>query len=85
MAHYTSNLATARDLSDLALIIRSNPAALRAESRWLVRHRDAFLAQLVDRRNVLQAQFEAIDTLKPMPDFDDCVKVAQAFLSGLPP
>ena len=78
------NRATARDLFDLVLIIRSSPAALRLESRWLVRHRDEFLAQLVGRYNVLRAQFEAMDTLKPMPDFDDCVKEAQAFLSGLP-
>ena len=68
----------------LALIIRSSPAALRFESRWLVRHRNEFLAQLAGRRNVLQAQFEAIDALKAMPDFDDCVNEAQAFLSGLP-
>ncbi len=77
--------ATARDLFDLVLVIRSSEAALRLESRWLVRHRDEFVAQLVGRRNVLRAQFEAIDALKPMPDFDDCVKEAQAFLNGLPP
>ena len=82
---HRGNRATARDLFDLVLIIRSSPTALRLESRWLLRHRDEFLAQLAGRRNVLRAQFEAIDALKPMPDFDDCVTEAEAFLSALPP
>lgn len=49
-----------------------------------VRHRDAFLAQLDERRAVLASQFEAIDALRPMPEYDDCVAQARSFLSALP-
>ena len=76
--------ANARDLFDLALVVRSDPAALRAEARWLVRHRAAFLAQLDERRAVLGKQFEAIDALRPLPAYDDCAAQARAFLSALP-
>ena len=75
--------ASARDLYDLALILRSDPAALRAESRWLVRHREAFLKQLDERRSVLSKQFEAIDALQKMPRYDECVAEAGAFLESL--
>lgn len=76
--------ANARDLFDLALVVRTNPGALRAEARWLVRHRNAFLAQLDERRAVLEKQFEAIDALIPMPTFSECAVQARKFLDALP-
>ena len=81
---HRGNRATARDLFDLALVIQTSPAALRQEARWLVRHRDVFLAQLSERRTVLKAQFDAIDSLKPAPDFDACTAMAGEFLGRLP-
>jgi Nucleotidyl transferase AbiEii toxin, Type IV TA system len=80
---HRGNRATARDLFDLALVISTSPDALRKEARWLVRHRDAFLAQLSGRRTVLMAQFEAIDFLKATPDFDSCAAQVQDFLLQL--
>lgn len=50
--------ATARDLFDLSLVIEREPDALVAASPYLVRHRDAFLKQIQQRRAVLGAQFE---------------------------
>ena len=76
--------ASARDLLDIALVMRTSPRALRAEARWLGRHRDAFLSQLDERRDVLSSQFEAIDALKPLPGYDKCVKQVRAFLLALP-
>ena len=80
---HRGNRATARDLFDLALVVRSNPDGLRAEARWLVRHRDAFLTQLDERRDVLSRQFAAMHSLKPMPGYDACTSQVKEFLGSL--
>ena len=41
------------------------------------------MAQLASRRKVLQAQFEAIDTLDYQPTFDDAFVRAAEFLNSL--
>ena len=81
---FRGDRATARDLFDLALVVRTQPAALAAEARWLLRHAAVFVAQLQERRPVLLAQFEAIDTLRPMPLYDDCAHAVAEFFGGLP-
>lgn len=76
--------ATARDLFDLSLVIEREPDALVTASPYLVRHRDAFLKQIQQRRAVLGAQFEAIDTLGYRPQYDEAVERAHRFLMRLP-
>lgn len=76
--------ATARDLFDLALVIGREPEALKSAAPCLTRHRDAFLAQIQQRRAVLGAQFEAIDALAYRPTYDDAVERASRFLKQLP-
>lgn len=75
---------TARDLFDLSLVIEQEPKQLAAAARYLVKHRDVFVAQLQSRSRVLQAQFEAIDVLQYRPTFSEAVQRATRFLSGLP-
>ena len=75
--------ATARDLFDLALVIEREPDALRQAAPFLTRHAKEFLAQLASRRKVLQAQFEAIDTLDYQPSYDQALLLAQDFLHSL--
>lgn len=75
---------SARDLFDLSLVIEREPEALRQAHRFLTRHRQAFVGQLRSRSDVLRAQFEAIDTLRYRPTFDDAAARATAFLRGLP-
>lgn len=75
--------ATARDLFDLALVIEREPDALRQAAPFLTRHANEFLAQLASRRKVLQAQFEAIDTLDYQPSYDQALVLAQNFLHSL--
>lgn len=75
--------ATARDLFDLSLVIEREPDALRVAAPFLSRHANEFVAQLALRRKVLQAQFEAIDTLDYRPTFDDAFKRAAEFLGSL--
>jgi hypothetical protein len=76
--------ATARDLFDLSLVIEREPEALATAAHCLVRHRDAFLAQIQQRRAVLGAQFEAIDALGYRPTYDEAVDRASRFLKQLP-
>lgn len=76
--------ATARDLFDLSLVIEREPEALATAAPHLVRHRDAFLAQIQQRRAVLSAQFEAIEALGYRPPYDEAVDRASWFLKRLP-
>ena len=73
----------ARDLFDLALVIREEPDALRRAARFLIRHREAFLEQLDSRETFLRESFNAIATLDFRPSYEECVEAAHAFLSGL--
>lgn len=75
--------ATARDLFDLSLVIEREPEALATATPYLVRHRDAFLSQIQQRRAVLSAQFDAIDALAYRPTYDDAVNRASLFLKQL--
>lgn len=75
--------ATARDLFDLALVIEREPAELATASMHLLRHRDEFLKQIDQRKLVLQAQFDAIDTLDYQPSYEEAVAAATKFLLAL--
>ena len=75
----------ARDLFDLSLVIEREPESLRAAGRFLVRHRAAFIEQLARRATVLEAQFDAIDTWKYRPSFDEAAQRAARFLNSLAP
>lgn len=81
---HRGDCATARDLFDLSLVIEREPEALATAAPYLVRHRDAFLTQIQQRRTVLGAQFEAIDVLGYQPQYDDTVERASGFLKQLP-
>ena len=79
--------ATARDLFDLTLVIKTDAVALAREAKWLVRHRELFLQQIKKRRDVLQTTFEAIARLPSprilVPDYDECAAVAKDFLQQI--
>ena len=73
----------ARDLLDLSLVIERSPEALHSAANFLIRHRDAFLEQLISREDILREQFNAIDTIKYRTTFDEAADVARRFLLGL--
>jgi predicted nucleotidyltransferase component of viral defense system len=75
--------ATARDLFDLALVIEREPQALASASDYLVRHRSAFLAQIEQRKEILQLQFEAIDRLAYQVSYERAQHLAGKFLGSL--
>jgi predicted nucleotidyltransferase component of viral defense system len=84
---HRGNMATARDLFDLVLIIQTAAPDLAREAKWLVRHREAFLNQISSRRNALQISFNAINrTDNPkvlVPSYDECVEQASKFLMSI--
>ncbi len=74
---------TARDLFDLALVIEREPNALESAREYLVRHREAFLSQLEQRKVVLKLQFDAIDRLDYQVTYEQAQRLAGAFLKSL--
>ncbi len=75
--------AAARDLFDLALVIAREPQALATARPYLLRHREAFLQQVDQRKSVLKAQFEAIDVLDYQPSYEQAAESALEFLMSL--
>jgi hypothetical protein len=76
--------AKARDIFDLSLVIERSPNELRKASRYLVRHREAFVNSIDARRDILKMQFESIDVRDYRPTFEHCVEQAASFLEALP-
>ena len=80
---HRGDAAKARDLFDLCVVIDHAPDDLRQARKFLIKHREPFLAQLEDRRDILSIQFEQIDALDYCRTFNECVSIASEFLIGL--
>ena len=80
---HRGDMATARDLFDLALVIEKEPDQLRTAAPFLTKHSGVFLDQLDKRHALIRAQFEAIDTMTFKPSFEHAFTVASQFLRGL--
>ena len=77
---HRGNLATARDLFDFAAVYDVYPSAIEDARPFLPRHAVAFLEQIHNRRVVLRAEFEAIDSRDCAFTFDECVDLAERVL-----
>jgi predicted nucleotidyltransferase component of viral defense system len=75
--------ATARDLFDLALVIEREPAVLASAGAHLIRHREAFLTQIEQRKTVLELQFDSIDRLDYRVSYGQAQGLANEFLRSL--
>lgn len=75
--------ATARDLFDLALVIEREYVALATAGSFLTRHRTEFLQQIDQRKAVLKAQFQEINTLDYKPSYEQSAQTVAAFLLSL--
>lgn len=75
--------AKARDLFDLCTVAVAEPTQFRMAAPFMIRHGAAFLQALVEREDVLRREFAEIDVLGRTPDFDECVKQAQALIKPL--
>ena len=81
--YHRGNQVKGRDVFDLSLVIEKEPESLINARDYLLRHRDVFLSQLVDRRLAIRTEFDAIDTLDYQPSFEDCVARVNGFLREL--
>ena len=80
---HRGDMATARDLFDLGLVIEKEPDQLRTAAPFLTKHSGVSLDQLDKRHALIRAQFEAIDTMTFKPSFEHAFTVASQFLRGL--
>jgi hypothetical protein len=80
---HRGDMATARDLFDLALVIDKEPDQLRTAAPFLTKHSGMFLDQLDKRHSLIKAQFDAIDTLTFKPSYEHAFAVASQFLRSL--
>jgi len=81
--YHRGDRVTARDLFDLTLVIECEPELLLAARPFLLRHREAFLAQIRQPHAGLRGAFDAIATLDYTPGFDYCTAMVGDFLDGL--
>jgi predicted nucleotidyltransferase component of viral defense system len=80
---HRGHTATARDLFDLALVIEKDAENLKTAAQYLKKHRQTFLSQLESRQQILEAQFNAINTLNYKPTFKESFESAKVFLNKL--
>jgi hypothetical protein len=75
--------AKARDLYDLCAVAEAEPEALDRAAPFLARHGAAFLQQLEERAEFLEAEFGAIDSIGPQRSFVACIRQARDLISPL--
>ncbi len=80
---YRGDMANARDLFDLALVIEKEPRKLAKARPFLTRHRKSFLEQLRTREAILKMQFSQIDVMDYCPSFEMCTNTVTRFLEAL--
>jgi len=82
---HRGDMATARDLFDLAAVDANDGQAIIDATPFLRRHAHAFLQQISSRESVMRAEFEAIDRRDCDMTFDQCRVVAERILQPLLP
>lgn len=80
---YRGSSFKARDLFDLACVIRNNPGGLAEAHDTLGGARESLLARLASHRDALQEDFEALDTLGVAASYAECVRLVDMYLANL--
>lgn len=80
---HRGNRATARDLFDLCAVADAEPGAIELAAPFMTKHGAAFLRQLRERAEFVQAEFNAIDVLGYQRPFAQCVEQAHSILEPL--
>jgi hypothetical protein len=75
--------AKARDLFDLCAVAEAEPEAISAAAPFLRKHGSLFLQRLADARNVIAAEFEAIDVMGFRRSFPECLEQARSIIEPL--
>ena len=80
---HRGNQAKARDLYDLCAVALAEPEAISLAAPFFSKHGAAFLQRLQDRAELVQAEFEAIDTLGFQRPFYECLAQAHHIIEPL--
>lgn len=80
---HRGNRATARDLFDLAAVATMDAPSISKSLPFLGVHARAFLHQLDTRRDILEAEFAAIDRRNFELGFEESAEIARAILTPL--
>jgi len=75
--------AKARDLYDLCAVADAEPAAIEQAAPFMKKHGAAFLAQLENRAELVQKQFEAIDVIGFRLSYEECMRKAREILEPI--
>ncbi len=81
--YHRGDRAVARDLFDLAVVVEREPRALADAAPFLLRHAQAFLAQVEAGAPILREQFARIRRIGFSRSFDECALLAGKFLRSL--
>ena len=77
--------AKARDLYDLCAVADAEPQAVDIAAPFLAKHGSAFLAQLQERAEFVEAEFGAIDAIGSRRSFAACLAQARGIIEPLLP
>jgi hypothetical protein len=80
---HRGNQAKARDLYDLCAVALAEPEAIALASPFFSKHGAAFLQRLQDRAELVEAEFEAIDTIGFQRPFSECLTQARHIIEPL--
>ena len=75
--------AKARDLYDLCAVADAEPTAIEKTAPFMKKHGAAFPAQLENRAELVQKQFEAIDAIGFRLGYEDCMRKAREILEPI--
>jgi 1,6-anhydro-N-acetylmuramate kinase len=75
--------ARARDLYDLCAVAEAEPEAIDQAEPFLAKHGAAFLAQLQERAEFLEAEFDAIDAIGFRRSFGACLAQSRNIIEPL--
>ncbi|MES2091826.1 MAG: nucleotidyl transferase AbiEii/AbiGii toxin family protein [Pseudomonadota bacterium] len=75
--------AKARDLYDLCAVADADPLAIASAAPFFVKHGAAFLKQLHERAEFVEAEFDAIDAIGFQRPFRACLEQARDIIEPL--
>lgn len=82
---HRGDIATARDLFDLAFVIENEADSLRLYPHLFRKHSKAFIEQCQSRQKFLVPQFEQIDMIGTQKSYFECLEIVENFFMTLPP
>jgi len=80
---HRGEMATARDLFDLALVIEKIPDEFEASKAIFLKNAQVFISQCHDRKDILKVQFEQIQLINYQKTYNECLEIVEKFLDRL--